>query len=89
MLKKKKQNRKFILAISFFLVTKSVYLKIFFFFCNTCGLQKGRRAWQPTPVIFPGEFNGQRRLVGYSPWGRKELDMTERITLLFLQLVGS
>ena len=33
--------------------------------------------WQPTPVFLPGEFRGQRSLVGYSPWGRKKLDMTE------------
>ena len=31
-----------------------------------------RRKWQPTPVFLPREFHGQRRLVGYSPWGRKE-----------------
>ena len=36
-----------------------------------------RRAWQPTPVFLPGEFIRQRSLVGYSPWGRKELDTTE------------
>ena len=36
-----------------------------------------RRAWQPTPVFLPGESHGQRSLVGYSPWGHKELDMTE------------
>ena len=36
-----------------------------------------RRAWQPTPVFLPGESCGQRSLVGYSPWGRKELDTTE------------
>ena len=36
-----------------------------------------RRAWQPTPVFFPGESHGQRSLVGYSPEGRKESDMTE------------
>ena len=36
-----------------------------------------RREWQPTPVFFPGEFHGQRSLVGYSPWGHKESDMTE------------
>ena len=35
------------------------------------------RKWQPTPVFLPGEFNGQRSLVGYSPWGCKELDTTE------------
>ena len=27
-----------------------------------------RREWQPTPVFLPGEFQGQRSLVGYSPW---------------------
>ena len=36
-----------------------------------------RRKWQPTPVFFPGKFHGQRSLVGYSPWGPKESDMTE------------
>ena len=30
-----------------------------------------------TPVFLPGEFHGQKRLAGYSPWGRKESDMTE------------
>ena len=35
------------------------------------------KAWQPTPVFLPGEFHGQRSLAGYSPWGHKELDMTE------------
>ena len=32
--------------------------------------------------ILAGEFHGQRSLVGYSPRGRKELDMTERLLLL-------
>ena len=31
-----------------------------------------RREWLPTPVFLPGEFHGQRSLVGYSPWGHKE-----------------
>ena len=35
------------------------------------------RKWQPTPVFLPGEFHGQRKLVGYSPWGCKESYMTE------------
>ena len=30
-----------------------------------------RRKWQPSPVLLPGESLGQRRPVGYSPWGRK------------------
>ena len=46
-----------------------------------------RREWQPTPVILPGESHGQRSLVGYSPWGCKELDMTEQLTRLPLLLV--
>ena len=36
-----------------------------------------RRAWQPTPVFLPGESHGQRSLVGYSPWGCTESDMTK------------
>ena len=36
-----------------------------------------RREWLATPVFLPGEFHGQRSLAGYSPWGRKESDMTE------------
>ena len=40
-----------------------------------------RRSWQPTPVFLPGEFHGQRSLVGYSPWGRKKSDMIEQLTL--------
>ena len=36
-----------------------------------------RRAWQPTSVFLPGESHGQKSLVGYSPWGRKESDMTD------------
>ena len=38
-------------------------------------LEKGERA--TTPVFLPGEFHGQRSLAGYSPWSRKESDMTE------------
>ena len=45
-----------------------------------------RRKWQPTPVFLPGEFYGQRSLAGYSPWGCKESDMTERLSLFLFQL---
>ena len=41
-----------------------------------------RREWQPTPVFLPEESHRQRSLMGYSPQGHKELDMTERLTLL-------
>ena len=40
-----------------------------------------RREWQPIPVFLPGEFFGQRSLVGDSPWALKESDMTGRLTL--------
>ena len=33
------------------------------------------------PLQYSGESHGQRSLAGHSPWGRKELDMTERLTL--------
>ena len=36
-----------------------------------------RRTWLPIPVFLSGEFHGQRSLVGYSLWGRKESDITE------------
>ena len=35
--------------------------------------------WQPTLVFLPGESHGRRSLVGYSPWGHKESDTTERL----------
>ena len=38
------------------------------------GKSPWRRAWQPTPVFWPGKFHGL-----YSPWGHKESDMTERL----------
>ena len=42
-----------------------------------------RRAWPPTSVFLPGESHGHRSLVGYSPWGHKESNMTEQLTLCF------
>ena len=57
--------------------------------CNAGGLRfdprvrkiPWRREWLPTPLLLPGEFQGQRSLAGYKPWGHKELDTTERLTL--------
>ena len=34
-----------------------------------------------TPVFLRGESHGQRSLSGCSPWGHKELDTTERLSL--------
>ena len=38
-----------------------------------------RRQWHPTPVLLPGKSHGRRSLVGYSPWGPKESNMTEQL----------
>ena len=38
-----------------------------------------RRQWHPTPVLLPGKSHGWRSLVGWSPWGREESDMTEQL----------
>ena len=40
-----------------------------------------RRKRLPTPVFLPDKAHGQRSLVSYSSWGRKESDMTERLTI--------
>ena len=54
--------------------------------CRRCGFYPWvrkipwRRAWQLTPVFLPGKFHEQRSLAGYSPWGCKELDMTEHLS---------
>ena len=43
-----------------------------------------RRKWHPTPVLLPGKSHGWRSLVGYSPWGHKQSDMTERLHSLIV-----
>ena len=40
-----------------------------------------RREGQPTPVFLSGESYGMRSRAGYSPWGHKESDTTEQLTL--------
>ena len=46
--------------------------------CNAgdAGWIPWRRAWQPSPVFFPGESHGQRSLEEYGPLGHKESDTT-------------
>ena len=41
------------------------------------------RKSQPTPAFLPGESHGRRSLIGYNPWGCKELDMTKRLHFHF------
>ena len=38
-----------------------------------------RRKWQPTPALLPGKSHGWRSLIGYTPWGHKQSDTTERL----------
>ena len=40
---------------------------------RSCGVGN----WKPNPIFLPGEFNRERNLVGYSPWGHKESDTTK------------
>ena len=46
-----------------------------------------KREWLSTPVFLPGEFHGQRSLLGYSSWGCKELDMTSMSNFFFDSLI--
>ena len=45
------------------------------------GRSHRRGKWQPSPVLLPGRFHGQRSLGGCSPWGCKEMGMTEWLTV--------
>ena len=47
------------------------------------------RRWHPTPVLLPRKSHGQRSLVGCSPWGCEESDMTEQLHFHFsLSCIG-
>ena len=59
----------------------------------------GRKKWQPIPALWAEKSHGQRRLVGYSPWGCKESDTAqsthtkcgspdEPLTALWLNVYG-
>ena len=67
-----------LLSLGIVLCRSNQVLQSFFFF-----LMCRRRQWHPTPVLLPGKSHGRRSLVGYSPWGREEPDMTERLHFHF------
>ena len=46
-----------------------------------------RKEWRPTPMFLPGEFHGQRNLVGYSPWGRRRVPHNWMTNSLLLYLL--
>ena len=58
--------------------------------CETTTLRTGvKHMIDTTPGLLPGKSHGQRSLVGCSPWGRKESDMTERLHFHFsLSCIG-
>ena len=69
------------MGLSWWLSGKRIHLQ-----CSRCrrhgfslwvGKIPWRRAWEPTVVFLPGASHELRSLVSYSPWGRKESDMTE------------
>ena len=55
--------------------------------CNVGDPWVGKIPWRmerlPTLVFWPGEFLGL-----YSPWGHKELDMTERLSISLRTVKG-
>ena len=67
--------------ISYWLLFANVYLE-FYISIYMC-----RRKWQPTPVFLPEKSHGQGNLVGYSPWGCKELDTAEQLHILYMSVI--
>ena len=69
--------------MSFCLVTGTIGI------ITTCNTSCWRRRWHPTPVPLPGKSHGWMSLVGCSPRGREESDMTERLHFHFsLSCIG-
>ena len=66
-----------------------VYLKWTWYKSAILLLFSWRRQWHPTPVLLSGKSHGRRSPVGCSPWGREELDTTERLHFHFsLSCIG-
>ena len=45
-----------------------------------------RRTWQAPPAFLPGGSHGQRSLDGYSPWGHRQSDTTEQLTISLFKI---
>ena len=69
----------------------SVCVQIFSSYKDTSQTELGPTQWRrkcpPTPVLLSGEFHEWRSLVGYSPQGCKESDMTEQLHFHFLWIL--
>ena len=77
------------LVWGYFLFIYLLYLSLFPWPNWHMVVSDGRRQWQPTPVLLPGEFHGQRSLVGYIPWGPEESVATEWLRFHFsLSCIG-
>ena len=63
----------------FFSAPKSLWMVFAAMKLKDACLLLPRRQWHPIPVLLPGKSHGWRSLVGCSPWGRSESDMTERL----------
>ena len=70
----KKQSQ--VISIQVFKFILSLLLIVLYYIIF---LLKESWQWHPTPVLLPGKYHGWRSLVGCSPWGRYESDMTERL----------
>ena len=64
-------GRKFITNLDSTLKSRDISLPT-----NVCLVKARRRQWHPTPVVLPGKSHGRSSVVVYSPWGRRESDMT-------------
>ena len=67
---------------SFYPVNILIMIKLSIYFSHLNRLRfLSYRKWIPTLAFLPGEFHGERSLAGCSPWGDKESDTTERLSL--------
>ena len=60
-----------------------IWMPVFPYLIALVSTSQWKRHWYPAPVLLPGKSHGWRSLVGCSPWGHKESDMTERLHFHF------
>ena len=76
-------------SFSFNISSSNEYSGLISFRMDWLDLLAVQGQWHPTPVLLPGKSHGRRSLVGCSPWGREESDMTERLHFQFsLSCIG-
>ena len=70
-------------GVLYFRIMRLFALSLLYTVRIVSSISRWRRQWHPTPVLLSGKSHRQRSLVGYSPWGHKESDMTERLHFHF------